>query len=150
MHTLGVHTVEHSGAQRSSTILIGAPITAVDSSFDLFSLTAEHHDLRSAIRALTERDIAPYAADCDERERFPQEALDALMVLSRKIKVDAGPSRPARGVAPSDCCSVAPIFERLGVNPRRTHHALLYRRDDPIWRHAVEHLCSPTRDRQPK
>ncbi len=53
-------------------------MTAVDSSFDLFSLTAEHHDLRAAIRGLTERDIAPYAADCDERERFPQEALDAL------------------------------------------------------------------------
>ena len=53
-------------------------MTAVDSSFDLFSLTAEHHDLRAAIRGLTERDVAPYAADCDERERFPQEALDAL------------------------------------------------------------------------
>src|ERR1700754_2849975 len=53
-------------------------MTAIDSSFDLFSLTEEHDELRSAIRALTERDIVPHAADCDERERFPQEALDAL------------------------------------------------------------------------
>jgi alkylation response protein AidB-like acyl-CoA dehydrogenase len=52
--------------------------TAVDPSFDLFSLTHEHQELRAAIRALTERDIVPHAADCDERERFPQEALDAL------------------------------------------------------------------------
>ena len=47
-------------------------------SFDLFTLTDEHHELRAAIRALTERDIVPQAADCDESERFPQEALDAL------------------------------------------------------------------------
>src|SRR6478752_5170389 len=53
-------------------------MTAIDSSFDLFSLTDEHHELRAAIRALTERDIVPHAADCDENERFPQEALDAL------------------------------------------------------------------------
>jgi alkylation response protein AidB-like acyl-CoA dehydrogenase len=52
--------------------------TAIDSSFDLFSLTEEHEELRTAIRALTERDIVPHAADCDENERFPQEALDAL------------------------------------------------------------------------
>src|SRR3979490_1026751 len=56
--------------------------TAVDPSFDLFSLTDEHQELRAAIRALTERDIAPSAADCDERERFPQEALDALIQSS--------------------------------------------------------------------
>ena len=53
-------------------------MTAVDSAFDLFSLTDEHLELRAAIRALTERDIVPHAADCDENERFPSEALDAL------------------------------------------------------------------------
>ena len=53
-------------------------MTAIDSSFDLFSLTDEHHELRAAIRALTERDIVPHAAECDENERFPSEALDAL------------------------------------------------------------------------
>ncbi|HEY5856578.1 MAG TPA: acyl-CoA dehydrogenase [Aldersonia sp.] len=46
--------------------------------FDLFKLPEEHDELRAAIRALAEKEIAPYAADVDENERFPQEALDAL------------------------------------------------------------------------
>ncbi|GAA1455677.1 acyl-CoA dehydrogenase [Williamsia maris] len=46
--------------------------------FDLFSLPEEHDALREAIRALTEKEIEPYAADVDENSRFPQEALDAL------------------------------------------------------------------------
>jgi alkylation response protein AidB-like acyl-CoA dehydrogenase len=47
-------------------------------SFDVFALPEEHDDLRSAIRALAEKEIAPYAADVDHQSRFPQEALDAL------------------------------------------------------------------------
>ncbi len=47
--------------------------------FDLFQLPEEHQELRSAIRALAERDIEPHAKDVDEKERFPQEALDALV-----------------------------------------------------------------------
>ena len=47
-------------------------------SFDLFQLPEEHQELRAAIRALSEKEIAPYAADVDENARFPQEALDAL------------------------------------------------------------------------
>ncbi|GGF11752.1 acyl-CoA dehydrogenase family protein [Williamsia phyllosphaerae] len=46
--------------------------------FDLFALPEEHDALREAIRALTEKEIEPYAADVDENSRFPQEALDAL------------------------------------------------------------------------
>ncbi|MGL4306909.1 MAG: acyl-CoA dehydrogenase [Mycobacteriaceae bacterium] len=46
--------------------------------FDLFKLPEEHDELRAAIRALAEKEIAPYAAEVDENERFPQEALDAL------------------------------------------------------------------------
>ena len=46
--------------------------------FDLFKLPEEHDELRAAIRALAEKEIAPYAADVDEKARFPQEALDAL------------------------------------------------------------------------
>ena len=34
--------------------------------------------MRAAIRALAEKEIAPHAADVDEKPRFPQEALDAL------------------------------------------------------------------------
>src|ERR1700753_778198 len=48
-------------------------------SFDLFQLPEEHQELRAAIRALAEKEIAPYAADVDENSRFPQEALDALV-----------------------------------------------------------------------
>ncbi len=47
-------------------------------SFDLFQLPEEHQELRAAIRALAEKEIAPHAADVDEKPRFPQEALDAL------------------------------------------------------------------------
>src|SRR6202167_4903390 len=51
---------------------------AGDSSFDLFKLPEEHNELRAAIRALAEKEIAPYAADVDEKPRFPQEAWTAL------------------------------------------------------------------------
>src|SRR6202040_4063465 len=47
-------------------------------SFDLFQLPEEHNELRAAIRALAEKEIAPYAADVDEKARFPEEALTAL------------------------------------------------------------------------
>jgi alkylation response protein AidB-like acyl-CoA dehydrogenase len=47
--------------------------------FDLFQLPEEHQELRAAIRALSEKEIAPYAKEVDEKERFPQEALDALV-----------------------------------------------------------------------
>jgi alkylation response protein AidB-like acyl-CoA dehydrogenase len=49
-----------------------------DPKFDVFQLPEEHRDLRAAIRALAEREIAPHAADVDENSRFPQEAVDAL------------------------------------------------------------------------
>ena len=47
-------------------------------SFDVFQLPEEHEELRTAIRALAEKEIAPYAADVDEESRFPEEALTAL------------------------------------------------------------------------
>ena len=47
-------------------------------SFDVFKLPEEHEELRAAIRALAEKEIAPHAADVDQNSRFPQEALDAL------------------------------------------------------------------------
>src|ERR1700742_1410737 len=51
---------------------------AGDPAFDLFQLPEEHRELRAAIRALAEKEIAPHAADVDENSRFPQEVLDAL------------------------------------------------------------------------
>ncbi len=47
--------------------------------FDLFKLGEEHDELRSAIRALSEKEIAPHAADVDEKARFPEEARKALV-----------------------------------------------------------------------
>ena len=49
-----------------------------NTSFDVFQLPEEHDELRTAIRALAEKEIAPHAAAVDEEARFPQEALDAL------------------------------------------------------------------------
>jgi alkylation response protein AidB-like acyl-CoA dehydrogenase len=51
---------------------------AGNSSFDLFALPEEHDELRAAIRALAEKEIAPHSADVDENARFPEEALTAL------------------------------------------------------------------------
>ena len=47
--------------------------------FHVFELPEEHIALREAIRALSEKEIEPYAKDVDENARFPQEALDALV-----------------------------------------------------------------------
>lgn len=43
-----------------------------------FALTEDQHDIRAAIRELAEAEIAPFAADCDENERYPVEAQRAL------------------------------------------------------------------------
>ena len=47
--------------------------------FDTYRLSEEHEALRAAVRALAEREIAPYAAEVDEQARFPKEAHDALV-----------------------------------------------------------------------
>ncbi|WP_456695894.1 acyl-CoA dehydrogenase family protein [Aeromicrobium sp. P5_D10] len=46
---------------------------------DMFVLSEEHQAIREAVRAVAENKIAPYAADVDEKARFPQEAADALL-----------------------------------------------------------------------
>ncbi|HEY8373596.1 MAG TPA: acyl-CoA dehydrogenase [Pseudonocardiaceae bacterium] len=48
-------------------------------SFGTYQLAEEHEALREAVRALAEKEIAPHAADVDEQERFPSEALEALV-----------------------------------------------------------------------
>ncbi len=50
----------------------------VNADFDLYRLAPEHEALREAVRTLAEREIAPYAAEVDESERYPVEARDAL------------------------------------------------------------------------
>ncbi|MGW4112077.1 acyl-CoA dehydrogenase [Actinosynnema sp. NPDC004786] len=51
----------------------------MDPSFGTYQLAEEHEALREAVRALADKEIAPHAADVDERERFPVEALNALV-----------------------------------------------------------------------
>ena len=47
-------------------------------SFDLFALADEHNELRDVLRALCEKEIAPYAAEVDETARYTDEAATAL------------------------------------------------------------------------
>jgi alkylation response protein AidB-like acyl-CoA dehydrogenase len=47
-------------------------------SFDAFKLADEHVELRAVLRDLCEKEIAPYAADVDEKARYTDEALAAL------------------------------------------------------------------------
>ncbi|MGV0604276.1 acyl-CoA dehydrogenase [Mycolicibacterium sp. XJ1904] len=47
-------------------------------SFDLFQLSDEHNELRAVLRDLCEKEIAPHAADVDEKARYTDEALAAL------------------------------------------------------------------------
>src|SRR3954451_14146230 len=45
----------------------------------MYELSEEHEALREAVRALAEKEIAPFAAEVDEQERYPAEARDALV-----------------------------------------------------------------------
>ena len=47
--------------------------------FDAYRLSDEHEALREAVRALAEKEIAPYAAEVDDQGRYPTEARDALV-----------------------------------------------------------------------
>ncbi|WP_442854177.1 acyl-CoA dehydrogenase family protein [Aeromicrobium sp. Root495] len=52
-----------------------------DTAPDLFVLSEEHQAIRQAVRQVAEAKIAPFAADVDERARFPHEANEALKAL---------------------------------------------------------------------
>jgi len=47
-------------------------------SFDVFRLSEEHDEMRAVLRELCDKEIAPYAADVDEKARYTTEALAAL------------------------------------------------------------------------
>ena len=49
-----------------------------NSTFDVFKLSEEHDEMRKVLRDLCDREIAPYAADVDEKARYTDEALAAL------------------------------------------------------------------------
>jgi alkylation response protein AidB-like acyl-CoA dehydrogenase len=46
--------------------------------FDVFKLPDEHNELRQVLRDLCDKEIAPHAADVDEKARYTEEALTAL------------------------------------------------------------------------
>ena len=46
---------------------------------NIFTLPAEYNDLRDSVRALAEKEIAPFARAVDEEHRYPQEAHNALV-----------------------------------------------------------------------
>jgi alkylation response protein AidB-like acyl-CoA dehydrogenase len=50
----------------------------MNADFDTYRLGDEHDALRDAVRALAEKEIAPYAAEVDEQARYPVEAQEAL------------------------------------------------------------------------
>ena len=50
-----------------------------DSAFDTYRLSEDHEAIREAVRELAQARIAPFAAEVDEQERYPQEAHDALV-----------------------------------------------------------------------
>ncbi|WAL64929.1 acyl-CoA dehydrogenase family protein [Amycolatopsis cynarae] len=54
-------------------------MTPVSDGPGLYQLAEEHEELRAAVRALAEKEIAPHAAEVDEQERYPVEARDALI-----------------------------------------------------------------------
>ncbi|WP_199730452.1 acyl-CoA dehydrogenase family protein [Amycolatopsis panacis] len=47
--------------------------------FDLFKINEDHEAIREAVRALAEEQIAPHAAEADERSEFPKASYDALV-----------------------------------------------------------------------
>ncbi|GGM01640.1 acyl-CoA dehydrogenase family protein [Nakamurella endophytica] len=53
-------------------------MSTVGTDSELFRLTEDHRAVRDAVRELAEAEIAPYASDVDEHERFPEEARKAL------------------------------------------------------------------------
>ena len=46
---------------------------------NFFDLPAEYKELRTSVRALAEKEIAPFAHVVDEEHRFPIEAKNALV-----------------------------------------------------------------------
>jgi alkylation response protein AidB-like acyl-CoA dehydrogenase len=51
---------------------------AVDASFGIYRLAEEHGYVRDAVREMAEGAIEPYAAEVDDKSRFPVEAREAL------------------------------------------------------------------------
>jgi alkylation response protein AidB-like acyl-CoA dehydrogenase len=95
----------------------------------LYQLAEEHEELRAAVRALAEKEIAPYAAEVDENERYPIEAYNAL-VKSGFNAVHIGEAYDGQGADAVGACivieeiarvdasaSLIPAVNKLGTQP---------------------------------
>ncbi|MEV6875523.1 acyl-CoA dehydrogenase family protein [Amycolatopsis sp. NPDC051128] len=95
----------------------------------LYQLAEEHEELRAAVRALAEKEIAPYAAEVDENERYPVEAYNAL-VKSGFNAVHIGEEYDGQGADAIGACivieevarvdasaSLIPAVNKLGTQP---------------------------------
>jgi alkylation response protein AidB-like acyl-CoA dehydrogenase len=95
----------------------------------LYQLAEEHEELRAAVRALSEKEIAPYAAEVDENERYPVEAYNAL-VKSGFNAVHIGEEYDGQGADAVGACivieevarvdasaSLIPAVNKLGTQP---------------------------------
>jgi alkylation response protein AidB-like acyl-CoA dehydrogenase len=76
---------------------------------DLFTLPSEYQALRESVRALAEKEIAPYAHAVDEDHRFPQEASDALI----KANLHAAHVPAEFGGEGADALAVVLIIEEV-------------------------------------
>src|SRR3954447_881174 len=104
-------------------------VTKVSETPGLYQLAEEHEELRAAVRALSEKEIAPYAADVDENERYPIEAYNAL-VKSGFNAVHIGEEYDGQGADAVGACivieevarvdasaSLIPAVNKLGTQP---------------------------------
>jgi alkylation response protein AidB-like acyl-CoA dehydrogenase len=69
-------SVGMSSSVRVQGLALASPLVNPD--FDIYQLPEEHRELRAAIRSLSEKEIAPHAADVDDKARYPTEARTAL------------------------------------------------------------------------
>ncbi|MFB9931067.1 acyl-CoA dehydrogenase family protein [Amycolatopsis halotolerans] len=95
----------------------------------LYQLAEEHEELRAAVRALAEKEIAPYAAEVDEQERYPVEANQALVKAGFNA-VHIGEEYDGQGADAIGACivieevarvdasaSLIPAVNKLGTQP---------------------------------
>ena len=79
------------------------------SNFPLFALSEEHQAIREAVRSVCDAKVAPYAADVDEKARYPREAAEAL-----RRPTSTRPTSPRSTAAP------APTRSRRSWSSRRS------------------------------
>jgi alkylation response protein AidB-like acyl-CoA dehydrogenase len=76
---------------------------------DVYVLPQEYNDLRDSVRALAEKEIAPFAHVVDEDHRYPQEAHDALL----KSNLFAAHVPTENGGDGADALAVVIIIEEI-------------------------------------